>query len=62
MDRGILSSLIHNLEDISGEVTKDAKKLTEYQEFCREKRLEGLDFREISSLWNNHKEKGKCFV
>ncbi len=41
-----------NLED-----TAKTGKLTEYQQFCREKRLEGLDFREISSLWKKNKEK-----
>jgi len=50
-----LSSLINNLEDISGEVTKDAKKLTEYQQFCQEKRLEGLEFKEIARLWQKQK-------
>ena len=43
-----------NLED-----TAETVKLTEYQQFCREKRLEGLDFREISSLWKKYKGKSK---
>jgi len=54
-----LSSLINNMEDISDEVTRNKKKLNEYQQFCREKRLEGLEFKEIAKLWQKMKTKQK---
>lgn len=54
-----LSSLINNMEDISEEVAGNEKKLTEYQQFCREKRLEGLEFKEIAKLWQKMKTRQK---
>jgi len=49
-----LSILIGDMEDISKEI-KEPKKLTEYQRFCQEKRLEGLSFPEIAALWRKQK-------
>jgi len=50
-----LSSMIKNLESIAEEV-KEPKKLSAYNEFCRQKRLEGYSFQDISRLWGEHKE------
>jgi hypothetical protein len=49
-----LSSLIGDMEEISDEV-KEPKKLTEYQRFCQEKRLQGISFTEIAKLWRQRK-------
>jgi hypothetical protein len=49
-----LSSLINNVESISEDV-KEPKKLSAYNKFCQKKRLEGLSFPEIASLWNKQK-------
>jgi hypothetical protein len=49
-----LSSMIKNLESIVEEV-KEPKKLSAYNEFCRQKRLEGYSFQDISRLWGEHK-------
>lgn len=48
-----LSSLIGKIEDIAKEV-KEPKRLSAYNEFCRDKRLEGLTFSEIATLWKKH--------
>ena len=50
-----LSQLIGDLESVPGD--KEEKKLTEWQEFCRVKRLEGLQFKEIAKLWKEQKLK-----
>ena len=45
-----LSSLLPQMEEIDSQIhTK--KKLTTWQKFCQEKRLEGLSFSEIAELW-----------
>ncbi len=49
-----LRKLIHDVEDIATDV-KTPETLTEYQRFCREKRLEGLPFSEIAKLWRAHR-------
>jgi hypothetical protein len=49
-----LSSMIKNLESIAEEV-KEPKKLSAYNEFCRQKRREGYSFQDISRLWGEHK-------
>lgn len=49
-----LSSMIKNLESIAEEV-KTPQKLSAYNEFCRQKRLEGYTFQDISRLWSEHK-------
>lgn len=49
-----LSSMIKNLESIAEEV-KEPKKLSAYNEFCRQKRLEGYSFQDISRQWSEHK-------
>ncbi len=48
-----LSSLMGKIEDIAKEV-KEPKRLSAYNEFCRDKRLEGLTFPEIATLWKRH--------
>jgi hypothetical protein len=48
-----LSRLINDLDVVPGD--KEEKKLSEWQEFCRIKRLEGLQFKEIAKLWKNKK-------
>ncbi len=50
-----LSSIMEDLEDIHTTVKND-KKLSEYNKFCRDKRVEGLSFKEIASLWNEKKK------
>ncbi len=45
-----LSALIGDVEEI-GTQLKKPKKLTAWQQFCQEKRLEGLNFAEIAKLW-----------
>lgn len=45
-----LSTLLGDAEQIDTQITT-TKKLTEWQKFCQEKRLEGLDFSEIARLW-----------
>lgn len=52
-----LSSLLADAEQIDVEVGK-GRKLTEWQEFCREKRLNGVEsFREIAELWRARKRR-----
>jgi len=46
--------MIKNLESIAEEV-KEPKKLSAYNEFCRQKRLEGYSFQDISWLWGEKK-------
>lgn len=46
-----LSSLVNGLEKIHKEIAGDTKKLNAYQEFCRNKRLEGFPFRDIANMW-----------
>jgi dimeric dUTPase (all-alpha-NTP-PPase superfamily) len=48
-------NLLGDADQIDKEV-KTEKKLTSWQSFCRQKRLEGVDFGEIARLWR--KEKG----
>ncbi len=50
-----LKSVIGLAEKI-GEEIKKPKKLSEYNLFCQEKRLEGLPFPEIAKLWNARKK------
>ncbi len=50
-----LSKLINSLESISSEIAHDEKKLTAYNKFTREKRLEGYTFKEIAVLWQQNK-------
>jgi hypothetical protein len=49
-----LLTIIKDLEEIQQDVKTD-KQLTDYQEFCREMRLQGLTFKEIAPLWNAKK-------
>ncbi|MCK4231751.1 hypothetical protein KAX21_02260 [candidate division WOR-3 bacterium] len=49
-----LSSQIANMEGIAKEI-RTPKKLSAYNLFCREKRLEGLTFAEIATLWRKQK-------
>ena len=49
-----LSSLPGEAEQIDTEI-KTKKKLTAWQKYCRQKRLEGLDFAEIARLWKTEK-------
>ena len=52
-----LSTLLSDAEQIDNQI-KAEKKLTAWQAFCQQKRLEGLDFSEIAKLWKKQKEKG----
>lgn len=47
-----LSTLIFDVEHIDRQV-KITKKLNAWQLFCRQKRLEGLNFSNIAKLWRN---------
>jgi len=49
-----LSTLLADAEQIDIQIKKP-KKLTAYQKFCQQKRLEGLDFTEIAKLWRKQK-------
>jgi hypothetical protein len=49
-----LSSLLGDAEKIDKQIA--GKKLTAWQKFCQEKRLEGLSFTEIASSWKKQKE------
>jgi len=49
-----LSSLIPDIEQIAQDV-KQPGKLTAWNEFAREKRLQGLSFPEIARLWRQRK-------
>lgn len=53
-----LSSLIPDMEIIAKDV-KQPRKLTAWNKFAREKRLEGMSFQEIAKLWRKQKAKGK---
>lgn len=50
-----LSSLLNDAEQIDTEV-KTKKKLTAWQKFCQQKRLEGMDFSRIAKLWKQQKK------
>jgi hypothetical protein len=50
-----LSSSLKDAEDIDKQI-KTKKKLSEWQKFSQEKRLEGLGFAEITKLWKQRKE------
>ncbi len=51
-----LSSMMSSIESIAEEI-KAPKKLTAYNQYCREKRLEGYSFEEIAELWKRRKDK-----
>ncbi|GJQ22819.1 MAG: hypothetical protein HBSAPP01_06090 [Candidatus Brocadia sapporoensis] len=51
-----LSSLLGIAEQIDDQI-KTKRQLTAWQKFAQEKRLEGLDFREIAKLWKVQKNK-----
>jgi hypothetical protein len=50
-----LSSVLGDAEEIDNHI-KTRKKLTDWQKFAQEKRLEGLDFKEIAKLWKKKKK------
>ena len=50
-----LSSVLGDAEEIDDQIKTD-KKLNEWQKFAQEKRLEGLDFKEIAKLWKKKKK------
>ena len=50
-----LSSVLGDAEEIDNQI-KTRKKLTDWQKFAQEKRLEGLDFKEIAKLWKKKKK------
>lgn len=54
-----LSTMIGDLEEINKSIEDGSSKLSDYQLFCREKRLQGLTLKEISPLWNAEKKKLK---
>lgn len=49
-----LASLLDDVEIIDQQI-KTPKKLNDYQKFCQDKRLEGLNFTEIAKLWKTQK-------
>jgi hypothetical protein len=49
-----LSSLLKDVTSINEEI-KVKKKLTEYHQFCSEKRKEGFGFSEIAKMWQKRK-------
>jgi hypothetical protein len=50
-----LSNLLGDAEKIDAEI-KAKKKLSVWQEFCQQKRLEGLNFAEIAKLWREQQK------
>jgi hypothetical protein len=50
-----LGTQIRDIESIASEM-KTPKRLSAYNRFCREKRLEGLSFAEIGKLWKESKK------
>ena len=50
-----LSTVLNDAEDIDNQI-KTKKKLTEWQKFSQEKRLEGIGFAEIAKLWKKRKQ------
>jgi len=53
-----LKSVLGDAEEIDDQI-KTEKKLNAWQRFAQEKRLEGLDFKEIAKLWKKKKTKKK---
>lgn len=51
-----LSSVLGDAEEIDDQI-KTKRKLTDWQKFAQEKRLEGLDFKEIAKLWKSKKQR-----
>jgi len=51
-----LSTLLGDAERIDEQI-KTGKKLTSWQAFCQQKRLEGLSFAEIARLWKKAKSR-----
>ena len=49
-----LSSVLGDAEEFDDQI-KTKKELTDWQKFAQEKRLEGLDFKEIAKLWKKTK-------
>ena len=54
-----LSSMIEDVEHINKSFKDKTINLTDYQNFCREKRLQGLTFKEIAPLWNKKRKENK---
>ena len=50
-----LSTLLGDVEKIDKEIKTDTK-LTSWQLFCQQKRLEGLDFGDIARLWRKERD------
>lgn len=50
-----LSSMLEEVESIAEEVKKP-KKLSSWNKFAQQKRLEGLSFKEIAKLWHKKKQ------
>jgi hypothetical protein len=53
-----LSKKLKKLANIDLEI-QDPKKLSEWNKFCSEKRMEGLSFAQIAELWQEQKGKHK---
>jgi len=53
-----LSKMISDLENIKN-INYEPEGLSEYMLFCREKRLQGLTFKEIAPLWKELKKSKK---
>ena len=51
-----LKSMLDDLDNVDNEISQDNKKLTEYQKFCQEKRLQGYTFKQIAPMWRKRKE------
>jgi len=52
-----LSTLLSDAEQINTQIKRE-KKLTAWQAFCQQKRLEGVRFAEIARLWKKEKDEG----
>ncbi len=57
-----LSKMIKDLENINNSFKKGSRKLSEYQLFCREKRLRGFTLKEAAKQWYEEKNKRKSSI
>ncbi|NLW50139.1 MAG: hypothetical protein GXY85_04750 [Candidatus Brocadiaceae bacterium] len=53
-----LSTLAGHAEQVAAG-TRTEKKLTAWQGFCQQKRLDGLDFADIARLWKKQEDNGE---
>ncbi|MFZ5392193.1 MAG: hypothetical protein ACOZAR_03260 [Patescibacteria group bacterium] len=50
-----LSAILNKVEEISEEIEKKPKKISEYNKFCQDLRFQGFSFQEIADEWKRKK-------